>query len=287
MRLFADTLNNNRITRYLKKIRNSLLNSYFLGKGATYKSKQIEELANSPSLVFCIAFNKPVCIQIMVNCWSTFAKDTVLVVADNSTDLNCRKEIRKICKTADIHYIGLPKNPEWHPNRSHALAMNWVYYNFVRKMTPKTFGFLDHDCFPFAEFDLNRKMENKIIYGEKRISEKKQSIWSLWAGFCFFKYSFTKDKKLNFTHSIELGLDTGGSNWSVLYSCLNVADANFANTHNGASFTSSWEFNSIIDHFVHIGSAAHLIKSKKMAYEDLTKLIHFLNIQMNSFSTAI
>ena len=137
MRLFAGALNNNRITRFLKNIRNSLLNFYFLRKKVVYLSPQIEELFKSPALAFCIAFNKPICIQIMINCWSRFAKNTTLIVVDNSTDIDSRDEIRVICISNNIHYVSLPKNPEWHPNRSHALAMNRVYYNLTKKMSPK------------------------------------------------------------------------------------------------------------------------------------------------------
>ena len=52
MRLFAGALNNNRITRFLKNIRNSLLNFYFLRKKVVYLSPQIEELFKSPAF-FC------------------------------------------------------------------------------------------------------------------------------------------------------------------------------------------------------------------------------------------
>ena len=35
------------------------------------------------------------------------------------------------------------------PNRSHALAMNWIFYNLVVEIKPYYFGYLDHDCFPY------------------------------------------------------------------------------------------------------------------------------------------
>ena len=87
------------------------------------------------------------------------------------------------------------------------------------------------------------------------------------------------NKKINFTHSIELGLDTGGSNWFVLYRGTNVADANFSRVKDGSHLNLGCEFNSIIDYFVHIGSAAHLTKSKKMSNESLADMINKLNLQ--------
>ena len=38
----------------------------------------------------------------------------------------------KNMKTISNSKLGLPKNPEWHPNRSHALAFEWNFYNIVK-----------------------------------------------------------------------------------------------------------------------------------------------------------
>ena len=260
MRLFAGELNNNRITRFLKNIRNSLLNFYFLRKKVVYLSPQIEELFKSPALVFCIAFNKPICIQIMINCWSRFAKNTTLIVVDNSTDIDSRDEIRVICISNNIHYVGLPKNPEWHPNRSHALAMNWVYYNLTKKLSPKFFGFLDHDCFPFDKFDLTDLLKNKNFYGERKMSEKNTAVWNLWAGFCFYKYEYVKGKRMNFTHSVELGLDTGGCNYTKVYKDIDATNHPncFAKSRKISPNLIPYTNSSFVqlDNFIHIGSAS-------------------------------
>ncbi|MBT3666309.1 MAG: hypothetical protein HN548_02430 [Opitutae bacterium] len=215
----------------------------------------------------------------MINCWSRFAKNTTLIVVDNSTDIDSRDEIRVICISNNIHYVSLPKNPEWHPNRSHALAMNWVYYNLTKKLSPKFFGFLDHDCFPFAEFDLNRKLNKKVIYGEKRISEKNPKIWSLWAGFCFFNYSSMGNKKINFTHSIELGLDTGGSNWNGLYKSIKFEDqCSFSQVcmNNELRLNFKQDFNSVIDNFVHIGSVSHQFKGNEIDEDQINFFLEYL-----------
>ena len=65
--------------------------------------------------------------------------------------------------------------------------------------------------FPFAAFDLNETMGDFSIWGNKRYPKiRKFNQWNLWAGFCFYRFSRVENLKINFTHSIELRLDTGG-----------------------------------------------------------------------------
>ena len=174
MRLFSRFLNQNRISRYLKNKRNTLINDYFLKQRSSDIELVLSELQNEKSVVFSISFNKPKCVEVMIFSWKKYAANTRMVIVDNSSDQNARLKIQNLCRANHCLFIALPRNPEWHPNRSHALAMNWVFYNIVKKCKPLLFGYLDHDCFPFDKFDLNKKMDKFFIYGEKKKKFRKK-----------------------------------------------------------------------------------------------------------------
>lgn len=278
MRFFSKFLNQNKLTRYFKNKRNGIVNRYFLKQTSTQQYEVVEKLKNLDFIVFCIAFNKPDCIQIMIDCWKRHAIDSALVVVDNSSCKNAKRKISELCHLNGIFYLSLPRNPEWHPNRSHALAMNWVFYNLVIEIKPDYFGYLDHDCFPYKKFDLSTRISGHEIYGDRRISYKYPEVWTLWAGFCFFDFKYLEGREVNFSHSIELGLDTGGNNWKVLYMLLSQQQCTFACVNQGALFENKYKqkFHSIIDSFVHIGSSSHNFKSKNITRDEFLQLSELL-----------
>ena len=230
MRLFSGLLNNNPLTRWVKNQRNALINDRFKKRAAdriVVPSDWIPE--NRRAVVFSIAFNKTVCVEVMIESWKLHARNTDLVIVDNSSKPQAREEIEALCAINNIPYIGLPKNPERNQNRSHALSMNWVYSNLVLKWRPRFFGFLDHDCFPFAAFDLNETKGDFSILGNKRYPKiRKFNQWNLWAGFCFYRLNRIQKLNINFTHSIELNLDTGGGNYNPLYRYIRDGEVVFA-----------------------------------------------------------
>ena len=278
MRLFSKFLNQNKLTRYLKNKRNVIVNQYFLRQKSIQQYGLVAQLKNLDFVVFCIAFNKPDCIKIMIDCWKRYASQATLVVVDNSSCKNAKREIEDLCHLNGNFYLSLPKNPEWHPNRSHALAMNWIFYNLVVEIKPYYFGYLDHDCFPYKKFDLSTLQSGYKIYGDRRISYKHPDIWNLWAGFCFFDFKYLEEKRLNFTHSIELGLDTGGHNWKILYNSLSSQSCTFARVKSGVLFENKCKqkFHSVIDSFVHIGSSSHIFKSNNITTDEFLQLSDFL-----------
>lgn len=277
MRLFSRFLNQNRISRYLKNKRNTLINYYFLKQRSSDIELVLSELQNEKSVVFSISFNKPKCVEVMIFSWKKYAANTRMVIVDNSSDQNARLEIQNLCRANHCLFIALPRNPEWHPNRSHALAMNWVFYNIVKKCKPLLFGYLDHDCFPFDKFDLNKKMDKFLIYGEKRNSEKKAKVWNLWAGFCFFNFGFiqTQSGSINFFHSIELGLDTGGNNWHTVYKNICLEKCLFSNSLRKRLVDENGYFNDfgIMDNFVHFGSGSRNDKGNLISLSKYQSLL--------------
>ena len=261
MRVFSKALNHNPVTRCLKNYRNKIINWYFIRINVANFEEFSREFEKGDSVIFSIAFNTPVCVEIMIDAWSKFAQQTKLAIIDNSSDLDASKKIAKIC-FGKCPYLRLPPNPEWHPCRSHALAMNWTYNRVVKSIKPENFGFLDHDCFPFANFNLSEKMRRHPLYGEKRVSGEFAGVWNLWAGFCFFDFEHFKSKPLDFTHRVELGLDTGGSNWIGIYQYLDELVLLTAKRKDRVFENLTGEMSNyiVIDDFIHFGSGSRTDK---------------------------
>jgi hypothetical protein len=109
----------------------------------------------------------------------------------------------------------LPVNPTRHVNRSHGMAMTWVYYNVVRAIQPRLFAFLDHDLIPVEKISLAERLAGQPFFGH--VNNVKAWGWSLWAGYCVFDFTSVANLPLNFLYDFSQKLDTGGRNWSCLY----------------------------------------------------------------------
>src|SRR5690606_1375709 len=109
-----------------------------------------------------------------------------------------REANRRICEARSVPYFGLPSNPEWSPNRSHGISMNWIYHNIILKQRPEAFGFIDHDCFPYKPFDIAARLAGKSVYGLRKASRKRADAWNLWAGYSFFRFADTLAQPLDF-----------------------------------------------------------------------------------------
>lgn len=138
-------------------------------------------------------------------------------VVDNSPDLTKREKILRLCKNFDVAYISLPPNPYTgkYPSLSHGLALNWIYQHYISHRKAAYFGFIDHDIFPISPTKIMDFLQNNYVYG---LLQEREKLWYLWAGFCFFNYSYVADKKLDFMP--YKGTDTGGANWRPIYRYL-------------------------------------------------------------------
>jgi hypothetical protein len=104
--------------------------------------------------------------------------------------------------------------------------MTWVYHNVVRALQPNIFGYLDHDLIPVDKVDFSERVGGQPIFG--LINAGKFGTWSTWAGYCMFKFDAVKDQALNFLYDFSRDLDTGGRNWSPVYSKLSREKLRFA-----------------------------------------------------------
>lgn len=215
-----------------------------------------------------IAFNNEKLIENQIN----FLKKNILdkflfTIADNSNDIEKSNLIKKICENNEVGYIRLPKNPWKQPNLSHSVALNWVYYNYIKTRNLKYFGFLDHDIFPIKKTSVIEKFSDKQMYGfVQERSGKHLNIWYLWAGFCFYKNDFLKDKKINFSSVVIItlkdiiGLDTGGANWHNLYATMDKSNISSAKSY-------SDNVVQYIDDWIHL---------EKASFKDTVQINNFL-----------
>jgi hypothetical protein len=252
----VDALNRNSLVRRAKNGRNQIVDRIFRARGSREADRLVGSLTSS-NVCFTIAFNVPWAVDLMATAWRSNATNLELVVVNNSSDAVRRDQIRSVCDLHRVLHVDLPHNPEWNPCRSHGIAMNWIFYNVVTRLRPSVFGFIDHDCFPVKAYNIADRLGGKDVYGVRVRSSKIPDAWTLWAGFCFFRYSSLEARNIDFKHRVEFGLDTGGGNWLPLYSSLDpgmVASASHRLLDENAKPTRNFA-NALIDGaFWHVGS---------------------------------
>jgi hypothetical protein len=211
-----------------KEVRNDFLLSRYVNKKSIQTSSFLEANKNleGKNIAVVIAFEQPWALNFLLEQASINLANTHIIVFDNSKNIQKRESIKHVCEKNSAHYISLPSNTTKHVNRSHGLAMSWAYHNVIKELKPNIFTFLDHDLIPLNKVNLEEKMEHQAIYG--LLNQGNNNYWSLWAGFCTFKYSFVKEIKLNFLYDFSRGLDTGGRNWNCIYKNLSFDHISFA-----------------------------------------------------------
>lgn len=173
------------------------------------------ELNNTNLLIATIAFNNLAILKAQHHYLKTFLdEDYVYMIADNSSDEAASIAIADFCIEQHIPYIKIPKNPFLgNPSKSHGFALNWTFANIIRKYQTRHFGFIDHDILPFRTTTITDKIKQGIF----GLTQQREERWYLWPGLSF--YTFDSAAQLNFMPCS--GLDTGGSNYDILYKNLN------------------------------------------------------------------
>ena len=187
-----------------KKIRPKALQS-FLTETQKLKGKNI---------ALIIAFEQPWALDWLLRMAQRNLIDATVLVFDNSRRAAARIDIERVCRDHGVPYLGLPANPTRHANRSHGMAMTWVFYNVVRAIQPRMFAFLDHDLIPVKKIALAERLAGQPFFGKVKV---KEWGWHLWAGYCMYDFPFVAGLPLNFLYDFSQELDTGGRNWNCLY----------------------------------------------------------------------
>lgn len=179
----------------------------------------IEPLSNKAVVdVITVAFNNEMVIEQQDRLLRKYLLDSFrYIVADNSSDPEKRRIIRRLCMEKGVDYVSLPLNPYNGKNSSfsHGLALNWIYINYIKPRNTACFGFIDHDIFPVQPTRIVPFLEQSPVFG---LIQEREDKWYLWPGFCFFLREFIDVRTVNFLPGDNS--DTGGSNWESLYSQL-------------------------------------------------------------------
>jgi len=219
--------------------------------------KETERFRNR-NIALVVAFEQPWVLDWLLRMAQRNLTDTTVLVFDNSRRTVARRDIERVCRNRDISYIALPANPTRHPNRSHGMAMTWIFHNVVRAIKPRMFAFLDHDMIPIRKTGLSERLADQPFFGKLRTSAW---AWQLWAGYCLFDYSTVADLQMNFLYDFSQKLDTGGRNWGCLYrnhdrDRLRFADSRHVEVRDPATGnTMSMEI--VDDRWLHIGNISY------------------------------
>jgi hypothetical protein len=187
-----------------KKIRPKALNSFLV---------ETERLGNQP-VALVIAFEQPWALDWLLRMAQRNLTDTAVLVFDNSRRAAARLDIERVCRNRGVPYLALPVNRTRHVNRSHSMAMTWIFHNVVRAIRPRLFAFLDHDLIPVRKTELSERLASQPFYGKLRASAW---AWQLWAGYCLFDFSTVAGLPMNFLYDFSQKLDTGARIWDCLY----------------------------------------------------------------------
>lgn len=200
-------------------------------------------------------------------------------VADNSSIPLKQQAILDVCRKSNIAYIRLPSNPltmTVFRSFSHGMALNWVYYKYVKPRASLYFGFLDHDIYPVKRSSIINILESQPVFGFRQPSpDRDTKVWYLYPGFCFFQRDITLGKRMDFTP--DKGFDTGFSNWHCIYSKIDPATIEFPNVsmqklNDGNKYHASFYW--MIGDWIHScnasnwsGLAPHEVTNKEKAIE--------------------
>jgi hypothetical protein len=200
---FKQARNDVRLAIY-KKIRPKALDSFLVGT---------ERFRDRP-VALVVAFEQPWALDWLLRMAQRNLADTTVLVFDNSRRDAARRDIERVCRNRGVPYLALPVNRTQHVNRSHGMAMTWIFHNVVRAIRPRLFAFIDHDLIPVRRTGLSERLADQPFYGKLRASAW---AWQLWAGYCLFDFSTVAGLPMNFLYDFSQKLDTGGRNWDCLY----------------------------------------------------------------------
>ena len=211
------------------------------------------------NILTIIAFEQPQVLEWLFLLAKKNISGAQLMVFDNSKRESLRSEIEAVCQRYQIPYLALPKNPTRHVNRSHGMAMTWVYYRIIKKIQPKLFGFIDHDLLPITNVNIDTSIN--LRHGFYGLLRKKAGYWNLWAGYAFYSFAAVRDLPMNWLYDFSRLLDTGGRNWNCLYSKFNIdnIESDLAKeTFNKVKFYNHQAQIQIIDkNWLHVGGVSY------------------------------
>ena len=211
-----------------KKIRNDIWLKAYISRKPERLAEFLEHTKGlkNKSVIAIVAFEQPWALSWLLQMAKKNLRESSVLVFDNSRNPLLRDEIEAVCTANNVLYFSLPRNHTKHVNRSHGMAMSWIFDNVIKNIEPKQFAFIDHDLIPVSQVDFSKALESQPFFGRR--GGQKVDYWSLWAGYCLFDFKFLENKKINFLYDFSRGLDTGGRNWGSIYSLFDQTKIKFA-----------------------------------------------------------
>jgi hypothetical protein len=210
-----------------KQLANDLVQKRFLKArpDALAQFLRENEYLSGKNILQVVAFEQPDVLDFSLKMAGRHLADATVFVFDNSRSPEARIEIERICRNRNVPYLALPPNPTSQENRSHGMAMTWIWHNVVKPIRPAISGFIDHDVIPLQKVELAKVLKRQPFYGVPNVGKW---AWSLWAGFCFYGFVEIASLPLNFMNDFSRGVDTGGRNWNCLYKLHDYRKLQFA-----------------------------------------------------------
>ena len=244
-----------------KQVRNDVWLKYYVNQKPAELSQFLADNRHlaGKNIAIVVAFEQPWAVNWLLQMAKKNLINTTVLVFDNSHKTTARAELAAVCKQNGVAYLALPMNRTKHVNRSHGMAMSWIYDNVINSIQPKIFAFIDHDLIPVSEVDFEKRLGKQPFFGG--LTSLYGQYWSLWAGYCIFDFSITQSKSLNFLYDFSRGLDTGGRNWDSLYSQYDKAHIQFAKKEFVPLRLDENQNQQVVEimdkHWMHIGSISH------------------------------
>ena len=189
-------------------------------------AKSIAKQIDKEFLIMTIAFNNSEVIKKQIEMLRKHCKsDYQYAVFDNSSDWSMRDAIQDVCKEEGVLYYSLPKlKMRVNPSESHGVAINYAMKNIVMNSNgAKSILLLDHDIFPYRDFDMESLSKGQDLYGMLvELGEGKY----IWPGFFFCKKKLLNSRMMDFKPGY--GGDTGSGNRPMLYENLDFEKMSFA-----------------------------------------------------------
>jgi hypothetical protein len=240
---------------------------------------RLEQLPESRYLLCIVAFERAEVIDLCLSSLRLHLQNAAVAVFDNSRSEEGRRLIAGVCADHGVPYLGLPHQTTRHANRSHGMAMTWIYERILRGLEIKGFGFIDHDLIAMDVVKPFAPLAKQEVYGALNHGVQ---AWNLWAGYCFFRSDHLSDKDVNFLYDFSRELDTGGRNWSGLYAPLPVSQVQFAKdcvTKQPWMTAIQYPVQLVDDHWLHVGGVSYNdnLSTKQSLFQALVDYINRLN----------
>jgi hypothetical protein len=244
----------------VKEVRNDVWQRHYCARRPAALTAFLDQQAHleGSNIVLVVAFEQPWMLNWLIRMARRNVRDATVLVFDNSRRPQARSEIEQVCLETSTPYLALPANSTLHVNRSHGMAMTWIYRNVVRALEPRVFAFIDHDLIAVEPLEIAQRLGDQAMYG---LPNQSPWGWHLWGGYCLYDYRQIAHAPLNFLHDFSRGLDTGGRNWRPLYrrhdpSGMRMADIHFLDVADPVS-GSTFQLQVVDRSWLHIGGIGY------------------------------